>query len=526
MGKSTITKLLQTVYRIPFHDADQCVRRLYAKGGPAVAPVAAAFGDVLSEDGAIDRAKLGAKLTHLEGAARTEAFERLDAIVHPLVREERARFVRDQTCWLVGVDIPLLFETGAEGVDHTVAVSCGRDEQRRRALKREGMTPAKLDAILGRQLADEDRVARADFVVETDCYDKARARGQAAGVIEELWGASSLDEAAPCRAVSFDLDNTLWPTWPPIAEAKNALPSLIRAHVPGAAAAFGAEDDDILKGLAAFERDRPVLDVEKDVRHDITARRRVVYRQLAEAYGAPVSHGDALAAAYEDARSEATDAHLDGDALACVASLRAMGVETVGALTNGNAHACGRLGAVLDYWLTAGDVGAAKPRAPPFLAACAQSGSVWQSTMTRPCWLNRSARPRRDNLSSTQVALRAVRTRPRRRQPRGRRARRFRVRRARDPGPEIRLREGARRGRGRAAAARGVRRRPLRARRLGRRRAKSDRALAVVLTTSTCGIKHKRSLPRVISDRARAAAAARCGPSRPRPRAIGGNMPG
>ena len=373
MGKSTITKLLQTVYRIPFHDADQCVRRLYAKGGPAVAPVAAAFGDVLSEDGAIDRAKLGAKLTHLEGAARTEAFERLDAIVHPLVREERARFVRDQTCWLVGVDIPLLFETGAEGIDHTVAVSCGRDEQRRRALKREGMTPAKLDAILGRQLADEDRVARADFVVETDCYDKARARGQAAGVIEELWGASSLDEAAPCRAVSFDLDNTLWPTWPPIAEAKNALPSLIRAHVPGAAAAFGAEDDDILKGLAAFERDRPVLDVEKDVRHDITARRRVVYRQLAEAYGAPVSHGDALAAAYEDARSEATDAHLDGDALACVASLRAMGVETVGALTNGNAHACGRLGAVLDYWLTAGDVGAAKPRAPPFLAACAQS---------------------------------------------------------------------------------------------------------------------------------------------------------
>ena len=372
MGKSTITSLLQTVYRIPFHDADQCVRRLYAKGGPGVAPVAAAFGDVLSEDGAIDRAKLGAKLTHLEGAARTKAFERLDAIVHPLVREERERFVRDQTCWLVGVDIPLLFETGAEGIDHTVAVSCGRDEQRRRALKREGMTPAKLDAILGRQLADEDRVARADFVVETDCYDKARARGQAAGVLEELWGAPS-SFMAPCRAVSFDLDNTLWPTWPPIAEAKNALPSLIRAHVPGAAAAFGAEDDDILKGLAAFERDRPVLDVEKDVRHDITARRRVVYRQLAEKYGEPVSNGDALAAAYEDARSEATDAHLDGDALACVASLRAMGVETVGALTNGNAHACGRLGAVLDYWLTAGDVGAAKPRAPPFLAACAQS---------------------------------------------------------------------------------------------------------------------------------------------------------
>ena len=56
MGKSTITKLLQTVYRIPFHDADQCVRRLYSKGGPAVAPVAAAFGADVVSDGAVDRA--------------------------------------------------------------------------------------------------------------------------------------------------------------------------------------------------------------------------------------------------------------------------------------------------------------------------------------------------------------------------------------------------------------------------------------------------------------------------------------
>ena len=82
----------------------------------------------------------------------------------PVVREEKDFCATRRAGASAGTFLSYL-ETGAEGIDHTVAVSCGRDEQRRRALKREGMTPAKLDAILGRQLADEDRVARADFVV-------------------------------------------------------------------------------------------------------------------------------------------------------------------------------------------------------------------------------------------------------------------------------------------------------------------------------------------------------------------------
>lgn len=378
MGKSTTVKLLSDVYRIPFHDADQCVRRLYAKGGACVAPVAAVFGDVIT-DGAIDRAKLGATLTGLPDVERKAAFQTLEGIVHPLVRDDRERFVKDQHCWLVGVDIPLLFETGDKeslGIDHTLVVTCGSEEQKRRALKREGMTPEKLDVILERQLEDAARVARADFTVDTACYDKARARGQTAAVVEQLWGTSPT-ETAPCRAVSFDLDNTLWPTWPPIAEAKDALPSLIREHLPEVLETFGEGDAAILEGLAAFEKNRDkhgwLSGLEADVRHDITARRRVVYRQLAETYGASVEKGDALAVAYAEVRSQATDAHLDKDALACVATLRAAGIETVGALTNGNAHATGRLGDVLDFWLTAGDVGAAKPRTPPFVAACVQA---------------------------------------------------------------------------------------------------------------------------------------------------------
>ena len=378
MGKSTTVKLLSDVYRIPFHDADQCVRRLYAKGGSCVAPVAQAFGGVITV-GAIDRAKLGATLTGLPDGERTIAFQTLEAIVHPLVRDDRERFVKDQHCWLVGVDIPLLFETGDKetlGIDHTLVVTCGSEEQKRRALKREGMTPEKLDVILERQLNDAARVARADFTVDTACYDKARARGQTAAVVEQLWGTSPT-ETAPCRAMSFDLDNTLWPTWPPIATAKDALPSLIQEHLPEVLETFGEGDAAILEGLAAFEKNRDkhgwLSGLEADVRHDITARRRVVYRQLAETYGASTEAGDALAVAYAAVRSEATDAHLDSDALDCITNLREAGIETIGALTNGNAHATGRLGDVLDFWLTAGDVGAAKPRTPPFVAACAQA---------------------------------------------------------------------------------------------------------------------------------------------------------
>ncbi|KAJ1445682.1 dephospho-CoA kinase, partial [Pelagophyceae sp. CCMP2097] len=181
MGKSTCAKQLLAC-GVECHDSDATVHRLYADLGAAVAPVSAAFGAAVLADGGrgIDRARLMAALTN--SGDIDAAFLRLEAIVHPLVTADRADWLAGQAArgaWLAAVDVPLLFETLGDDhdFDHVLAVTCNSpDEQRRRALKRPGMTAEKLDAILARQLDDTDRVGRADFVVDTSFVDVSAAR--------------------------------------------------------------------------------------------------------------------------------------------------------------------------------------------------------------------------------------------------------------------------------------------------------------------------------------------------------------
>jgi dephospho-CoA kinase len=164
MGKSETAKMFAAL-GVPVFDSDAAVHKLYAKGGAAVAPVGRAFPDAV-KDGAIDRAALSAML------ARDETFlPRLEAIVHPLVRAEQQRFLAE--CRTAGhklavLDIPLLFETGREkDVDAVVVVSAPAEIQRTRALTRPGMTQAKLDAILARQIPDAEKRRRAHFIVDS-----------------------------------------------------------------------------------------------------------------------------------------------------------------------------------------------------------------------------------------------------------------------------------------------------------------------------------------------------------------------
>jgi dephospho-CoA kinase len=164
MGKSTAAALLRRL-GVPVHDADAAVHRLLARGGLAVPLVAAAFPGVV-ENGAVDRQALG-RIVFADPAA----LERLEAILHPLVRREERRFLaraRAQRRRLAALDIPLLFETGAETrCDRVVVVSAPRRVQLGRVLKRAGMTRERLAGIEARQMADAQKCRRADFVVQT-----------------------------------------------------------------------------------------------------------------------------------------------------------------------------------------------------------------------------------------------------------------------------------------------------------------------------------------------------------------------
>ena len=170
MGKSTTAGFFREL-GVPVWDADAAVHRLYAQGGAAVAPVGALCPDAVVE-GAIDRSALKAWI-----ARDPSALGRLEAVVHPLVAQDRAAFVASVQGPLVVLDIPLLYETGAEA-DGVLVVTAPEDVQRARVLARAGMTAAQLDAILARQMPDAEKRARADFVIETTDMDSARAAVQ------------------------------------------------------------------------------------------------------------------------------------------------------------------------------------------------------------------------------------------------------------------------------------------------------------------------------------------------------------
>lgn len=374
MGKSTCVTHLREVFGIEAHDADEAVHRLYGPGGNAVRPVSEAFGDgVLDDDGGIDRSKLSKALTSKED------FVRLEAIVHPLVTMDREDFVescRDRGRALAVVDIPLLFETGVK-VDFVLTVSCDAREQRRRALQRPRMTEAKLDSILGRQLEDEERRRKADFVVDTNYEDTSVLKSQLANVLETLWKAPASPPSQQPRealAISFDLDDTLWPTLPPLKEAAaealelwpSVLPKSFEALGPDEAAAF------FRNFKTEFRRNAPSEEIADLLRHDITAQRQIAFRALATRYGDDPDGGDLVVKTLVDARSEATDRYVEESSLDAVKFFKERGMP-VGALTNGNAQRAGRFGELFDFWLTAADVGAAKPSVAPFLAAAHSS---------------------------------------------------------------------------------------------------------------------------------------------------------
>ncbi len=196
MGKSTTAALFEK-RGVPLHDADAAVHRLHR--GRAAAPIAAAFpGTVV--DGVVDRARLGAAVL-----GRPDALRRLEAIIHPLVREEEEAFLarcRTQAAGLAVIDVPLLLETGGEGrCDAVLVVTAPAAVQRERVLARPGMNAEKLQAILSRQMPDAEKRRRAHFLVDTS-RGLVAAERQVGSILAALAGRPGGGAAATYRARS------------------------------------------------------------------------------------------------------------------------------------------------------------------------------------------------------------------------------------------------------------------------------------------------------------------------------------
>lgn len=178
MGKSTTAKMFADL-GCAVWDADAAVHRLYSAGGLAVAPMAERFPDAI-EDGAVSRDRLKRMISH-----NSAILKQIEAIVHPLVAADREAFLERSDADISVLDIPLLFETGADkSMDAVVVVNVAPAEQKRRLAERGSMTQDQIETIISMQVPNTEKCAMADYVIETDTLEHARA--QVHSVVQDI----------------------------------------------------------------------------------------------------------------------------------------------------------------------------------------------------------------------------------------------------------------------------------------------------------------------------------------------------
>jgi dephospho-CoA kinase len=162
MGKSTVAKMFEAA-GIPVFDADAVVRALQGPGGALVERIGESFPGTV-RCGTLDRSALAQIVL-----SDREKLRLLERIVHPAVQDARQAFIDSHAqAEALLFEIPLLFETrGEEEFDKVVVVSAAPEVQCARVLQRPGMSPEKLESILARQMPDEEKRRRADFVIDT-----------------------------------------------------------------------------------------------------------------------------------------------------------------------------------------------------------------------------------------------------------------------------------------------------------------------------------------------------------------------
>jgi dephospho-CoA kinase len=179
-GKSTVAALLAE-HGAEVIDTDALSRGLTLPGGAAIEPLRQAFGDeAIAPDGAMDRARMRARV-FADPAER----KRLEAILHPLIREQSEARAAASTAAVLVFDVPLLVESGAwaDRVDRVLVVDCSPATQIERVMARSGWTREAVEAAIASQATREQRLAVADDVILNDGIGLDELRQQ----VDRLW---------------------------------------------------------------------------------------------------------------------------------------------------------------------------------------------------------------------------------------------------------------------------------------------------------------------------------------------------
>lgn len=183
MGKSAVARHFQDI-GIPVFDADAAVHSLYCQHGKAVELIREVFPDAIV-DNAVDRSILGKIVLSNDNSLKV-----LESIVHPLVIKEREDFYTEKSnrgCFAVLYDIPLLFENFQNyKVDYTVVATASESTQKKRVMRRPGMTEDKFASIMKKQMPDAEKRRLANFIVNTDHESYDEAKNEVKAIVESL----------------------------------------------------------------------------------------------------------------------------------------------------------------------------------------------------------------------------------------------------------------------------------------------------------------------------------------------------
>lgn len=172
MGKSTTAKMFADA-GCAVWDADAAVHRLYVKGGAAVPYFKKEMASAVVND-AVSRDVLKRMIRD-----NPTVLKQIELIVHPLVASDRQMFIENAQSDIIVLDIPLLFETGGDAnVDAVVCVNVLPEVQKKRVLERGTMTESEFETIRSKQMPNDEKCARSDYVIETDTLEHARSQVQ------------------------------------------------------------------------------------------------------------------------------------------------------------------------------------------------------------------------------------------------------------------------------------------------------------------------------------------------------------
>ena len=180
VGKSFVLDIFKIKYNIPVFSSDECVRKIYAENIELKKFIKEKILECdrkfTSEDIASIVFKDSAKLQILEN------------FIHPLVKMEREEFIKqefDNQSQLVVIEVPLLFEKNLEDeFDNIILVDVGEDIQEERALLRKNMTREKFLSIKAKQIPNNEKIERCDFVINN--HDEEATINNIGNIINEL----------------------------------------------------------------------------------------------------------------------------------------------------------------------------------------------------------------------------------------------------------------------------------------------------------------------------------------------------